>query len=550
MTHWYLVTFSFCLCCAGNAGAALPDLLPYQGRLTRVDGTSYPPGMYATKFALTDSTGNIVLWTCDGSPGLPPASADSIALSENGLFALGLGVHHPIPDSIWSREQVWLRVWFNSGSGDEEILPYQRVYPAGATQYAEQARTTELLAGQPASYFRDWSHLQNVPSGFADGEDNTANSTLYDAVIAAAGGDYTSISAALAAGHKTLYLRRGTYLLAANVMLPDSGCLIGESWGNTVIEGTGSIITGNTVRLENFRFLHTGSSNAVHTGDSCTVSTLWIDNNGYGNGLYAGAGCQVSDCHIISIGCALSAASKLLADGNSLECRSTSSFLRFGAGSRFVNNVVTGCLSLLTATDLQIIGNTITGQGGSSTGISFIGSPIGRVVIADNLINGTFQSAIVLTYGISGIVSGNVITVSGQEGIAVFGASEPTGSCRATVTNNVINGGFLYRGIRIGGCYVTCTGNQVSGGSGVGITLENLASFNIVANNAVSGCAGDGFSLFTTHSAINGNLSYNNSGAGFRWSGSDFCATGNHATSNAGGNWVGAPTIEAGNVHP
>lgn len=60
---------------------------------------------------------------------------------------------------------------------------------------------------------------------------------LYDAVVDAGGtGDFTLISAAIAAGHNKLFIRSGTYLETADIDIPDNGILLGEVMGEVVID--------------------------------------------------------------------------------------------------------------------------------------------------------------------------------------------------------------------------------------------------------------------------------------------------------------------------
>jgi len=63
---------------------------------------------------------------------------------------------------------------------------------------------------------------------------NTAAKRTYDAVVAASGGDYTTVGAALTAGAKSIFIREGTYVETTELSLQD--CLLqGEGWGTTTL---------------------------------------------------------------------------------------------------------------------------------------------------------------------------------------------------------------------------------------------------------------------------------------------------------------------------
>lgn len=59
---------------------------------------------------------------------------------------------------------------------------------------------------------------------------------IFDAIVDASGnGDYLLPSAAFAAGHKSVFMRNGTYTETTDIIIPDYGSLVGESGPNTVI---------------------------------------------------------------------------------------------------------------------------------------------------------------------------------------------------------------------------------------------------------------------------------------------------------------------------
>lgn len=59
---------------------------------------------------------------------------------------------------------------------------------------------------------------------------------IFDAIVDASGnGDYLLPSAAFADGHRTVFMRNGTYVETTDIVVPNYGSLVGESGTNTVI---------------------------------------------------------------------------------------------------------------------------------------------------------------------------------------------------------------------------------------------------------------------------------------------------------------------------
>lgn len=70
----------------------------------------------------------------------------------------------------------------------------------------------------------------------------TTLSNAYDAIVDINGtGDYTSIYEAFNVGHKTVFVKKGTYTETNNIIIPDNGVLVGESISDTVINLSGSV---------------------------------------------------------------------------------------------------------------------------------------------------------------------------------------------------------------------------------------------------------------------------------------------------------------------
>ena len=158
-TTWYGCAAALLL--AAGAGAQVPGMMSYQGRVTaggtNVNGTGW------FKFALVNAGGDITYWSNDGSSidGGQPIDPIEVAVS-GGLFTVMLGdtsipnmVEELSPVVLASVQDVRLRIWFSEdGLHFERLAPDQ---PVGAAPYA-------LVAGQ-------------VPVG-AIGENQVANGAI------------------------------------------------------------------------------------------------------------------------------------------------------------------------------------------------------------------------------------------------------------------------------------------------------------------------------------------------------------------------------------
>lgn len=111
-----------------SAGTAVPSAISHQGVVT-VSGVRFT-GNGLFRFALV-APGGSNLWTNDGSniPG-PGAPTGAVSLSVvDGIYSVALGDPllanmTPVPQSVFSNDNVVLRVWFDDGShGSQQLAP-------------------------------------------------------------------------------------------------------------------------------------------------------------------------------------------------------------------------------------------------------------------------------------------------------------------------------------------------------------------------------------------------------------------------------------------
>lgn len=152
------VTVLVVLSCPGTAGAQVPGIMGYQGRVT-INGTNVT-GTVAFKFALITSndTGEVTLWSHNGTGTNGAAPEDpGVELSvTRGLYACNLGdtnlvnMTRPVTPDVFSVPEVFLRVWVDDGeSGFLRMTPDIRIAAVGYALVAQTALSAPAAA--PAS---------------------------------------------------------------------------------------------------------------------------------------------------------------------------------------------------------------------------------------------------------------------------------------------------------------------------------------------------------------------------------------------------------------
>ena len=126
------------------------------------------------------------------------------------------------------------------GSGnivqDEAIHPDISSQISGITSKGTPTNSDYLIIEDAADSNNKKSiTIGSLPSGGGSGQ------TIYDAIVAPSGGDYTSVKSAVDAGHQAIFVRSGNYSEAATISLPSTGIVIdGEE--NSIISLSGGAI--------------------------------------------------------------------------------------------------------------------------------------------------------------------------------------------------------------------------------------------------------------------------------------------------------------------
>jgi len=343
----------------------------------------------------------------------------------------------------------------------------------------KQPLDTQLTSLAGLGYAGNALKVIRVNAGETDFEMATVSGgqTLYSAVVATSGGDYTSITDALAAGKYYLFVRNGTYTEAGAISNATNNItIIGES-PNAVIISMGAnnfTLSGTNVLLQNITFSTTTSAISIsgtysrtincNITSSGTTNVIWTQ-----NGMYAAVnGCNFLDTSVAVI---TSAAQRVAVRGQY---------------NRFANNYVKVRYGTSNATAID--GSYAIASNNAFEAHTAVGTK--------NLVSGAGNFA---------LFSGNYLYgLSGNDYcLTVNGASSVTGN-------------FIERGLRgiycYGGVATTITGNSIymagSTGTTYGIYLDN--GYQTVSGNNIIGAANtNSVAIFVNSSCDANNISGN-----------------------------------------
>jgi parallel beta-helix repeat protein len=313
----------------------------------------------------------------------------------------------------------------------------------------------------------------------------------WDAVVDVNGGaDYTSIQEALDAGHRTVYVRKGTYSLgAAGLVISNANtALVGESRTETVLDfgGTTGYLRINASRCTLSNLKLTGSQNTTY--GAARISA--------GYALIANCLFESNYRHFRGDSGAVSEHTLLL--GNLMLNASGQVGWHEGAYITLLNNIVrntaerglqlSGGTSLVNGNYLYLVSLGFYSPGISITGNVFLYSRIllGSVPSHCNITGNHFWQpqgqAIEIGSDLCSIAS-NVIYDPTGRGIYV------SGSRNMVIGNTLHSAGAS--GIAIIGNRNIVQGNQVHNNAQYGVHVIAGATNNIVANNVALGNVSD-----------------------------------------------------------
>ena len=137
-----------------SAGLAdVPSVINYQGVLTDPSTGNLINGTYEMVFSIySQSSGGSALWT----------ETQNVDV-EDGEFSVLLGSVSPVASTVFSGDERYLGI---AVGGDSEMEPRKRL---ACVPYAFVSDKTQQV---------DWSDIDNMPAGFADGVDDAGGTAV------------------------------------------------------------------------------------------------------------------------------------------------------------------------------------------------------------------------------------------------------------------------------------------------------------------------------------------------------------------------------------
>lgn len=135
-----LISLILVLMVVGLAGAEIPQIINYQGRVTDSDSNALPDNTYQVVFTIYNSA--------DAATGVWSSGVQDVLII-NGLFNYQLGSNNPLSDTMFADSSRWLGIQVID---DSEISPRTQLssvpyaYHALRANSADHARSADTAA--------------------------------------------------------------------------------------------------------------------------------------------------------------------------------------------------------------------------------------------------------------------------------------------------------------------------------------------------------------------------------------------------------------------
>lgn len=340
--------------------------------------------------------------------------------------------------------------------------------------------------------------------------------TLYDAIVATSGGDYTTLGAAITAGKLRIFVRAGTYTESAISVVTANMTIVGENMAGTILamEANNLDLTGNYLVLKNLTVTLT-TGRLYSPGTNSILEDLYITKSGANTGLNS-AGANLTIRGVTYIDTSTEATNTHVNVGgddtlfinNYFSMKNTASGHAISFGG--LRSRMENCLILNTTNNAY----TEIVFGGAANQ-SFIGNMMretGTTHSSDAMVNTYGDNTFVGNsfYGFdSCITPGNRSLVTGNK----FYDYGSTGGVTGSMSGTTITGNKFYGQVSAGtaidmnnaqGC--TVTGNCISRGY-YGIIFEGNGAGNVVVGNGLDYVAPPDIPIFVGSNAVT-RLSY------------------------------------------
>jgi hypothetical protein len=228
----------------------------------------------------------ISIWTNSYSPPLNPSNYIGVDTGWPGP-----GAEEPAPGNVWGVNRdtdtlvqiaVAIPVEFGqvdivskSGIADETLPAARTASSVRRIDYTNNTPTLTIKRSVGDTINGNAVDLVDLPDGTyeaipeseTDWHVRALATRSFDAVVRADGtGDYTSVSDALAAGAKSVFITSGTYVETGSMVLPEDAALLGESPGSVVL----ALVANNPITFTGVG-RHTNTGTITVTGGTSSV---------------------------------------------------------------------------------------------------------------------------------------------------------------------------------------------------------------------------------------------------------------------------------------
>ncbi len=291
----YAVILLSCVCSAFiSVTLAVPATMNFQGKINVSEVPFTGTGNF--RFALLDGSFT-PLWTNDGE--FPEPLTDVVVDVSNGLYNIILGdaPMAPIPVSIFTEDEIYLRIWFDDGSvGLEQLSPDHRLTSVGFAFQAEKANTAENAANAELLDGHTWSELEesdeidaDILTHAAQADAHHAKTTSFSELTDAAVD--TQIPDDISIDNGRLYAPAGSGKVGIGTTDPSSkldvsGTVSANKYTSTVDVGTAPLTVTSTTKVVNLnadmmdgKHLSDLDNRFVKEGQSNSITSAMITNN-------------------------------------------------------------------------------------------------------------------------------------------------------------------------------------------------------------------------------------------------------------------------------
>jgi hypothetical protein len=320
----------------------------------------------------------------------------------------------------------------------------------------------------------------------------------FDAIVAASGGDYTTLQAAITGGATSIFLKDGTYTAVANITLPNYCTIIGESW-NAIINMAGYTLTLGTYNtLRDFKITTSSNANLIIVKTSNYLENLFIEctrntNPGAQIGYITDNNVSAYRVHLINIQFDIVPVSGVnLSNKTAVWMQNTNSDQHYIVGVEFNGAATSQCRQLFHAGNSVQVTNCSFNNCGTAAGATIVSITGGDISFSNTVFNANTSGAVSFTgvrCSVDNLVIGNsTLQMNIQGDGSVVSNVSAVGKLAISADHVKVTGCVFEAGITIGGDNNTIsatTGGAIAAGGANTITISSGTT------NCVTSCHTD-----------------------------------------------------------